>query len=198
MPETTLEAKAAAERERATRRRAANERLAKLPPSSRDAVNRDALRREADHKAAGRPRVTAVTFLEQALDAFEDPTRRGTVAAKAVKRPGTDTGDRPRPKGPREKSTPKEKGRPEPETKTEDLADAAKAARGGDAALQVVVSVEVPDGTAYCKSCDTTKPEAEFWPKVRTEKSKRRGKCRTCFNAEWKAWDEGRRAASTA
>lgn len=203
-----------AERDRAARRKRATDRLAALPQASRDAVRKDAQRRETAHKGA---RVTAVVFLEQALDAFTDPANstpatglRTTGAGrltKAAKRPGTDTGDGPpaedkptRRKGPRERSTPKEAGRPAPETKDpEQLAANAKQARGGDAALKTTVAVTVPDGTAYCKGCDTTKAEAEFWPVTLTAKSKRRGVCRTCYNRQWKEWtaDKKRKAAAT-
>lgn len=226
MPESTPEAKREAERVRAARRKTANEQLAKLPSSSRDAVTRDAQRREAAHTGA---RVAAVTFIEEALDAFRMKGANDAAAhvrsSMAQVRAGTVTGDpappadllkvakdsghleivhvtdkpaKPRPKSPREKSTPKEAGRPKPETKQPELAATAKAERGGDAAIAVTVDVSVPDGTAYCEGCDKTLPESTFWPIRRTAKSHRRKTCRDCFNAAWKAWDEARRAKAAA
>lgn len=194
-----------AERERAARRKRANDRLAALPQSSRDAVRRTAQRLEADYTG---PKVTAVAFLERALDRFgatEDAV--GQVeqgqAVKAAKRAGTDTGDAPpkspKKKGPRERSKPKEAGRPAPETKDpEQLAGNAKAARGGDAAIVATVAVSVPDGTAYCKGCDTTKAESEFWPVTLTAKSKRRGVCRPCYNKQWQEWTAKNKAKKAA
>lgn len=196
---------AEAERDRAARRRRVDDRLKAMPQGSRDAVRRDAQRREAEHKG---PRVTAVQWLEEALDAFE--TKAGPVfpkpsGARGDRRVPASTDEPPakkaarRPKGPREKSTPKEKGRPTPETKEPDkLAADAKLARGGDAAIKATVAVTVPTGTAYCKSCDQQKPEAEFWPVNRTEKSKRRHTCRPCYNAAWAKWSAEKKAKVTA
>jgi hypothetical protein len=195
-----------AERQRQARRSAAKKRLDALPPMSRDAVTRRAQSLEANHEG---PKVTAVAFLEQALDEFEKPDRvraTGSGSLKIVE--GSESGDEPpkatpakprRPKSPREKSQPKEAGRPEPETKDpEQLASNAKRARGGDAAITATVAVSVPEGTAYCPSCDTTKAEAEFWPANRTAKSKRRKTCRECFNEAWRVWDAQRRAKKAA
>lgn len=185
MAENTPEAKRLAERERAARRRRANDRLAALSPAARDAVRQRAQRLEAHHKG---PRVTAVAWLEQALDLTE------VGATKAAPKP--DPQPR-RPKGPREKSTPKEAGRPKPEHKdTDALARNAATERGGEAAIAATVTVEVSDGLAYCARCDTKKPESLFWPAKRTAKSKRRKSCRPCFNDAWAEWDRARRAAA--
>jgi hypothetical protein len=173
---------AEAERERAARRRKANARLAKLDPKTADAIRARATELEAKHFGAKR---TAVAFLEDALDEHE--TKDEPAEPK-------------RPKGPREKSTPKEKGRPKPQTKqaVDELAANAKKARGGEAGLAVTVAVAVPEGLAYCAKCDSQKPEADFWPEKRTERSHRRRICRPCYNAEWREWDQARRARKAA
>lgn len=212
MPKTDDPAKRAEnarkERDRITRIKNARLRLEALPAPARDAVID---RAEAAHNAS--PRVAAVAHLEAALDAHDARTtvQVGGVTVTTPGSPGDAVGrlraakkqpaKTARPKGPREKSTPKEKGRPKPETKKNDadaLAGAAAKVRGGEAAIVATVHVSVPDGTRNCPSCGLDRAAADFWPKTITVKSKPRATCRECYNREWREWKARQSTAATA
>lgn len=183
---------AAAERERAARRKRAADALAALPEATRASVMDLADDLEATARGTKkRAPEASVAYLERALSAHAIPTA-GKPAKKAA--------EPRRPKGPREKSTPKEAGRPKPETKDpEALAANAKTAReAGRSSIEATVHVTVPTGEAYCASCDTNKPEPEFWPAKVTDKSRRRKICRECYNREWREWDAKRRETAGA